>query len=126
MTVASTVTKQDYTGNGATTVFGIPFAFLTASHVKVTRTVGVTASVLSNGTDYTISGTSPTASVVLTSPLAIAATLRIERVVPLTQLINFRSQGAFPPGAVENGLDLNAMQLQQIGGSIDDLDEELA
>ncbi|NDB70446.1 MAG: hypothetical protein EB015_21050, partial [Methylocystaceae bacterium] len=58
MTVSSTTSRADYTGNGSTTAFTVPFYFLDNTHVTVYSTVistGVTTT-LTLGTDYTLTG----------------------------------------------------------------------
>lgn len=126
MTISTETSVVTYTGNGATTVFSFPFVsggvdddieviYTNASGIETTLLqsqytlifnaipVGGLWSVGGSVT-YPISG----------SPIATGTFLTINRIVPYEQLVSISNQGAFYPQAVEQGLDLLELQLQQL------------
>ena len=128
MTISTTTSKVTHAGNGATTVFSFPFVGVSEDDlvVKYVNAVGsvVTLSpslytVAINSTPvgglwgiggfvtYPNTGSPPT-------PIATGTSLTIERDVPYEQTVSISNQGAFYPQAVEQGLDLLELQIQQI------------
>ena len=58
MTVQTTALRGDYTGNGVTVAFAVPFYFLENSHVQIEKLdtlTGITTT-LALTTDYTLAG----------------------------------------------------------------------
>ena len=129
MTISTTTSKVTHAGNGATTVFSFPFVGVSEDDlvVKYVNAVGsvVTLSpslytVAINSTPvgglwgiggfitYPNTGSPPT-------PIATGTSLTIERDVPYEQTVSISNQGAFYPQAVEQGLDLLELQIQQLG-----------
>lgn len=117
-TVPSSTSEVSYSCNGTTTVHAVPFRFLEASHLVVTKTLSGATTTLTITTDYTVqnTGTVSGGEVTLTagSKCASGYTLRIARAVPLTQGTSFRSQGSFSPAAHENAFDRLTMAAQQL------------
>jgi lysophospholipase L1-like esterase len=118
--VTTTTSSVEYTCNGSTTAFAVPFRFLEAGHLVVKRTATSTGAetTLILTTDYTVAGAGAASGTVATtgasSPCASGNTLSIERVVPLTQPTSFRSQRDFSPATHENAFDRLTMGVQQI------------
>jgi hypothetical protein len=127
MTVPSATRSVTYTGNGATTAFAVPFVFLDKAHLVATRTAAEVASVLAEGSDYTVTGAGSPSGGALTLAVALAdgASLKIERVVPLTQSTSFRTQGTFSPALHEAALDLGVMAAQQLSAALEEGDADL-
>jgi hypothetical protein len=128
-TINSSLNKITIGGNGAQVSFGFPFIGVAASDISVifvdasgnittlTQGAGVSQYQLSlnapvSGAIWGIGGNvtyNPSGI-----PIANGTTLTILRTVPLTQTVSLNNQGAFFPQAVETGLDLLAMQIQQL------------
>lgn len=127
MTVSTTASSVTYLGNGATTVFTFPFIGVTAADIEVIYVdADGTSTTLSSGA-YTLAlnavpvgglwgiGGSVTYPIGMSPvPIAAGTTLTINRIVPYEQTISIANQGAFYPQAVEQGLDLLELQIQQL------------
>lgn len=116
MTVSSDQTSVDHIGNGATTVFAVPYYFLQTTDIKVrliTPSGVVTELVLF--TDYTVLGAGNPAggSVTITVPPANLVTITIYRDVSATQLTNYQPNDDFPAKSHERALDKLTMLAQQ-------------
>lgn len=129
MTVSTTAYAVTLSGNGATTVFSFPFIADNASTIKVTFTdVNGVQTVLSPGAYTLFINTPPVGGLwgiggtvtypLSGSPIASGTLLTIERTVPYTQTVSIANQGAFYPSAVEQGLDLLELQIQQFQGQL--------
>lgn len=119
MSVSTTTTTLDYTGDGVTNKFVIPFPYLDKSHVYVS--VGADVNNLgaqAQGVDFTIDleGPQGTNDGTITMTVAPANTyvVRVYRVVPLTQPTDLRAQGNFSAATHENALDRLTMIAQQL------------
>lgn len=122
MTVASEETRSGpYTGNGVTTVFDYEFRILDATHIKVIRSQGGVETVLSLGSDYSVSGVGASGGGQVTTSAAptAAQTLIILRNAPLTQEVDLENQGPFFAQTIEDALDLAAMRDQQLSERLD-------
>lgn len=117
MTVASSTSRSDYTGNGVTTAFTGAFRILDQTHIVVYRTQISTGAVttLALTTDYTVSGVGGT-SFTVTCLVAPTSDQRISilRSVPLTQASSYPLNDVFPSTTTENALDKLTMQVQQL------------
>lgn len=122
MTVSATTSRADYTGNGATLAFTIPFYFLDNTHVKIIRTTISTGvpTTLALTTDYTLSGAGSGSGG--TATMVVAPTtdqrLAILRNVPLTQLTHYVPNDPFPAATHEQALDQLTMEVQQINETV--------
>lgn len=118
MTVTSLTNFVEYVGDGATTVFAYSFKIPLAVHLKVFKiTIATSVSVLlAQGVDYTFTGIGADAGGTVTVSPAISSAfkLRIERVVPYTQLMDIPNQSPFFPTVLEDTLDSIVMMIQQI------------
>jgi hypothetical protein len=120
MTVQSTTARADYDGNGATTLFPIPFYFLLNTDLTVILTdegvLPVTVVTLALGTDYTVAGVANPAGGSITTTLAPTSTQRISilRSVPYTQLKHYVPNDPFPAASHEVALDKLTMETQQL------------
>jgi hypothetical protein len=124
-TVSNSVSSVTIAGNASQTVFPFNFIGVTANDIAVIFTD-------SNGNQSTIAQGQYTLSLnsalpgniwgiggsvtypLVGSPIANGTTLTIARTVPNTQTVSSNQGQAFPT-AVESGLDLLAMQIQQLG-----------
>lgn len=117
MTISYTSNVVVYTGNGATTVFPIPYYWLSDSHIFVTRiTIASGArTVATLGLDYTLSGAGNLAGgqCTMLSVLSSLYQLEIKRIVPLVQQVDFVAHDTFPAETMERGLDYQTMINQQ-------------
>lgn len=122
MTVQATTSRADYTGNGSTTAFTVPFYFLDNTHVTVYLTVIATGATttLVLGTDYTLTGAgvSSGGTVTMTVAPTSAQKLSVLRSVPLTQLIHYVPNDPFPAATHEQALDQLTMEVQQVNETL--------
>lgn len=133
MTVASAISRNDYTGNGSTAVYAYGFRIFVNTDLRViVKDSSGVETVLTLTTDYTVSGVGGSGGNVtlvnasqawLTAGnLSSGYTLTIKRVRPLTQLTDIRNQGEYYPEAIEDEFDKGRMiDLQQQ----DDIDRSL-
>lgn len=119
MTVSTQVSRNEYTGNGATTQYDFTFRILDKSHLLV-QTLDTSESIvtLTLGTDYTVTGVNRYngGKVVLTSALPAGYKISIERSTPVTQEASIRNQGGFFPEIHEDAFDKLTMLVQQVYG----------
>jgi len=117
MTIASETNRNDYTGNGATSVYSYNFKIFDDADLLVTeRDTSDVETTYVLDTDYTVSGAGDTAggSITLTAGnLTSGYALTIRRVVDLTQETDIRNQGEFYPEGHEDEFDLLVMADQQ-------------
>ena len=121
MTLASSQSKILYDGDGATTVFPVPFKFLADSDLTaILREADGTETTWVAGTQYSLSGAGSDAGGTLTVEVApvdytpaAGTRLLIKRVVALTQGTSFPEGGAFPSRASEDAYDRGMMAAQQ-------------
>lgn len=127
MTISSTTTRAQYSGNGATTAFAVPFEFLTASGVKViyTDADGVDATWVKD-THYTLTDNTVAATGtvnVKTTPTdytpASGTKITILRNEPLTQAQSYTVGDPFPAKSHEKALDRLAMKIQMLEERLD-------
>jgi len=118
LTVSSTTSRADYTGNGVTTAFTVPFYFFDPTHVSVLSTVIATgvSTTLTLGSDYTLAGAGVSTGGTLTMSAAPSSTTRLSilRNIPPKQTTHYVPNDPFPASSHENALDLLTMQIQQI------------
>lgn len=122
MTVQTTTLRADYTGNGSTTAFTVPFYFLDNTHVLVIRTqisTG-TATTLALTTDYNVTGAGVGTGGTVTTVVAPTSDQKISilRNVPLTQLTHYVENDPFPAASHEKALDQLTMEVQQLQEAI--------
>lgn len=126
MTIPATKSRNDYVGNGATSVYSYNFRIFSATDLLVTRRdlQGAETSLV-YPTDYTVSGVgSPSGGSItlVAGALSSGYVLTIRRYVELTQETDIRNQGAFYPETHEDTFDyLTMIDLQQQ----DELDRSL-
>ncbi|CAB5145000.1 Pectate lyase superfamily protein [uncultured Caudovirales phage] len=118
MTVPTTTSRADYTGNGVTTAWTVPFYFLDPTHIQVIRTqisTGV-ATTLALTTDYTVAGAGVQAGGTVTTVAALTTDQRLSvlRNVPLTQLAHYVPNDPFPAATHEMIVDQLTMEVQQL------------
>lgn len=117
MTLSTTTSRIQYTGNAATTAFAFPYRFLANGDLTVTITTpagATTTQVL--GTDYTVVGAGLDAGGTVTMTVAPASgeLLTIRRVLDLTQEVDYQSGDPFPAETHEQALDRLTMITQQL------------
>lgn len=116
MTVQSTVSRIDYSGNGTSTDFAVPFYFINATDLVVllVSSAGVSVTQLIT-TNYTVTGAGDESggqvSMVVAPPIGYR--LVILRDPPVTQLIDYQDNDPFPAETHELGLDKLTMLCQR-------------
>jgi hypothetical protein len=121
MTISSQTRKAGpFIGNGSTTAFPFTFKVFATSDVVVTRanTAG-TETVLTAGTDYTVSlnanqNSNPGGTVTLASALVTNFKLVLTSAVPNLQPVDITNNGGFYPKVINDALDRVTILAQQI------------
>lgn len=113
-----------YTADGINATYEFAFPCTSKNNVEVTISVDDVESVLTLGTEYTVSlnadqSTSPGGTVTITSLPAVDTLVAIASAVPLKQGLDLTQGGAFNPEAIETALD-NLVLL--VGQSIAEID----
>ncbi|HGK3935294.1 TPA: phage tail fiber protein [Klebsiella pneumoniae] len=119
MTVSTQVSRNEYTGNGATTQYDFTFRILDKSHLLVqTLDDAENITTLTLGSNYSVTGVNRYngGKVVLTSALPAGYKISIERKTPVTQETSIRNQGGFFPEIHEDAFDKLTMLVQQAYG----------
>ena len=118
MTITATSSVISYNGDGTSTAFPFPYEFLDASHLVVNLVDIASGAVTpqSSPANYTVSGAGNpdggTVTMVVAPPSG--SQLKIQRIVPLVQLIDLESGDTFPADTMEGALDYLTMAVQQI------------
>lgn len=122
MSLTSTVTRVQYSGNSSTTVFPITFAFWDADDLLVINTVTATGveTEWTRGNQFTVTGgAGSTGSLTATTAPVTGTTLSIISDLPNTQPTSLPVGGQFPSATVEQQLDQIVRQVQQTNKLID-------
>lgn len=122
MSVQATTSKVSYSGNGSTsTAYPVPFYFQNSADLVVllTDTNGL-RTVLTQGTDYSVSGAGNISGGSITTIAAYASTntLTIYREVEPTQLTSYAENDAFPAASHERALDKLTFLCQQLARKV--------
>ena len=122
MSISNTTTKQIYAGNGVATSFPIPFSFIPGllTTIKVSIIDDLTGVITPAGLgDYTLSpaGDNPTAVVYGVAPITGNSVL-VERVMPITQVVDYTTNGAFLAESHETGLDRIVLMIQELADKV--------
>ncbi len=117
MTVSNTITKLQYSGDGANRQFGITFPLLSAAHLRiiVTDKDGVEKEITR---DYEVSPqlnslTYPTVQSGL-EPILATDKITLIRRTPITQDIDLQTGGVLDAQTLEGGYDKAAMIMQEL------------
>jgi hypothetical protein len=122
MTVAAIAPTITYLENGATLSFAVPFQFLEAADLVVTR-FGPDAEedIALLGSDYSVSGgAGSTGTVLMAAAKASGWKLRIQRATARSQPTDYTPGDNFPAESHERALDRNAMCIQEVGAFAED------
>lgn len=122
MTIASTVSKVSYVGNGSTAAFAIPFYFVKNEDVGVVlRGTDGNESAQTLTTDYTLSGAgNPLGGIcTMTRIPETGETLVIHRDPAMVQETDYQENDAFPAQTHEKALDLLTMICQALSEKLD-------
>lgn len=122
MTVTTTSPRASYAGNGATTLFTVPFLFPADGDLRVVLRDALNVETLQVlTTNYTVAGAGNPAGGSITMVVAPATgeTLVVRRVVALTQGIDYTPNDNFPAETHEAGLDRAMMAAQQVDEELD-------
>lgn len=123
MTIASTITSKQYTGNGATTQFSFPNKIFSVSDlvVTLTDTNGILYSFVNQlngatGISYTIQNVDVDTGclVVFSAAITNLWTIDIRSVIAETQSTSIKNQGSFLPELHEEALDRLTRELQDL------------
>jgi hypothetical protein len=120
MTVNTQPRLIDYSGNGVTKTHAVPFRFLTAGELAVSRISGGVETALSLGADYSVAGANVDAGGSITTAAATAGgtVLRIRGNTKRYQPTDYTANDTFPAESHEQALDRQAMVSQELAGHI--------
>lgn len=121
MTISTTTLRQTYACDGVTVSFAVPFLFLVNAHVFVIRKrISDGANfLLTEGSDYTLTGAgSGSGTVVTSSAISNLYQLIVAREVPLLQDLDLTAHGAIPAESIEAKFDFLTMIAQQLDDRI--------
>lgn len=120
MTLSTQTSKTSYTGNGATTVFPVPFPFMRAADIKVLLRQDGAETPLLPGTHYSLTGAGSPAggSLALSTPPATGQTLVLYRAPAIVQEVDYVENAAFPAETHEAALDQLTMICQALDEKI--------
>jgi hypothetical protein len=110
MALSTTTNTISYTGNGATTVFALPYLTFSTAHVFVSLD-GVPQ--VSGFTVSTLPPEGGNPNVTFSVAPANGVVVLLQRIVPETQTSVYTVAGPFPAKATEKNLDLLMMAVQQ-------------
>ncbi|MFW5327604.1 phage tail fiber protein [Pseudomonas aeruginosa] len=115
MTVETTDSIVEYTGNGVTTAFPVPFEFPANEDLVVTQVYNDVSTVLVLGTDYLVVGAGAQAggAVITTMAPPIGAVINISRELEALQKTDLRNQGRYFAETHESVFDYLTMLIQQ-------------
>lgn len=120
MALATATSRNDYIGNGSTSVYSYSFRIVSDSDLLVTKAdTSLVETTLVLNTDYTVSGagTSSGSITLLAGNLPASYKLTIRRVRPVTQGADIRNQGSIFPEDIEDIADQSIMVGQQLTDS---------
>lgn len=120
MTISSTVNKNEYDGNGSTSVFPFTFEILEDSDLLV-QTVNKNTGIATTRTDYTVS-TNPdrTGSATFTGTLPTSDDLVVlKRQLPQLQSDDLIENGRYSSEVIETALDKLVILIQQMQETVD-------
>ena len=122
MTIATSIGRVQYNGNGTTVLFTVPFYFLDNSHLQVvvTSSSGVDSTKVLT-TDYTVSGAGNPAggSITMLAAPAVGEKLAVIRNIAITQTTDLVDNDPLPAEVLETSLDKAAMIDQQLAEKMD-------
>lgn len=114
MTVTADSRVRNHFGNGITTEFNGPMAYV-RSHIAAYSIVGGVSTKLPDASyDVAYLGRASGTRIRMQTAPAIGETLRLIREMPYAQEVDITNQSAFLPEVVEKGLDMPVMQIQQL------------
>lgn len=114
MTVATTLVFSDYTADGSTTAFGLAAYAQTADQVEV-----LIDDVVQSDAGYVISGLRDPGGVTATfSTAPTSGTVRVRRVLPLTQGVDTQNNEVTYQEVFDDALDRQVMGLQQVAEQV--------
>lgn len=123
MTTNTILPIVDYIEDGATTSRPVPYRFLADGHLLVQRILANQVITLALGVDYTVVGADAAegGTVTMSTGGQVGALLRIQRVTPRAQVMDYTAHGTFPAESHELALDRLMLIAQELGVTLLDL-----
>lgn len=120
MTVSTSLRRVAYQGDGASTIFPVPFPFPAAADLKLVRVSAGVETALTLNVHYTVSGAGDPSggAVTLQTALPAGSVLSVKRVVMRTQETDYVPNDPFPAEAQEDALDKLTMITQEDGDEL--------
>ncbi|MDR2947499.1 MAG: hypothetical protein LBV79_12250, partial [Candidatus Adiutrix sp.] len=113
MTIETQSNRVQYIGNGAATVFPLPFPVYEESTVRLYQGLGPGQKEVAQGFQVTGAGTA-SVDLVMDAPPGHGLVLTMMRMVPYTQEMSLENGGAFNAQTLEEHFDRQEMQIQQL------------
>jgi hypothetical protein len=118
MSISSTVSRNDYVGNNAVSIYPYTFRIFRSQDIRVIkRNLSGVEFVLALNVDFTVSNVNNPAGgnvTLLAGVLPTGFKLTLRRVLQLKQETDIRNQGDFLPEVHENQFDRDVMIAQQL------------
>lgn len=114
--ITSTTSKLQFAGDASTTVYAFPYFFLLNAHIQVWSTTEFIDTLLVETVGYNVTGAANPAggTVTMTVAAEVGTRITIKRVVPVTQIVDYVPNDAFPAASHENALDRLTMVCQML------------
>lgn len=123
MSVTTDTNSNFYIANGTQLVFDVAFRFLNEAHLEVIVAVNGVETTKVLNVDYTVTGANDYSggTIVFTesSKPSYLSRVSIRRVMPLTQPLDLRNQGAFFAETHEDAFDALTMMIQQLKSDVE-------
>ncbi len=124
MTTAALTPSIEYIENGVGTVFAVPFRFRNPTHIAASRVSPANiVTPLLYGTDYSVTGgeTDGGGALTVVAAAVTGTRLRIKRVTPRAQTMDYTTSDTFPAESHEGALDTAMLIDQEQDQKIDDI-----
>ncbi len=120
MSFSSTTDRAQYTGNGSTKDFAVPFPFQADGDIAVVVTTSGVDSTKTLNVDYAVTGegTEGGGNVRFTTAPASGVTVTIYRDIDLNQTRDFNYNGSFPTSTVTGAADKAMQAIQQLNAKL--------
>jgi len=115
MTVSTIYAPVEYNGDASTVTFTVPWMFLEANDLRLTKIVIATGAETSIPTFTTTGVGSPTGgSVTVPTAIGTGNKIRIERYTDRTQEVDLRPGDRFPADSIERSVDKLTLEVQEL------------
>lgn len=123
MTVSTIYAPVEYNGDASTVTFTVPWMFLEANDLRLSKIVIATGAETSLPTFTTTGVGSPTGgSVTVPTAIGTGNKIRIERYTDRTQEVDLRPGDRFPADSIERSVDKLTLEVQELEARMGEID----